>query len=557
MKIRRSLRKSALIGIAVALGTTLLTPAVAGAGGRHGGHGGHGGHGPAPRPGADLNLSFLGRYESGIFDEAAAEITAYDPDSRRIFVVSAVAGTVDVLDISDPSRPALAGRLPAPGANSVAIHDGLIAVAQQAPAKTDPGTVAFFRASDLTKTAEVTVGALPDALAFTPDGRRVVVANEGEPDSYCADGTDPEGSVSIITLTRHGRTGELKKARVRTAGFTAWNGREDALRAAGVRVYGPGASAAQDLEPEYAAVSADSRTAYVTLQENNAVAVVDLRRARVTAIRPLGLKDHSLTGNGLDASDRDGAVNITEQPVKGLYQPDSIAAFTGPGPGRKGRQYLITANEGDAREYDCYAEEERVRDLPLSPAAFPDAAALQADSALGRLTVTTTSPADEQGRYTELHALGGRSVSVLDSRGRLIWDSGDTLERLTAGQHPADFNANNDENGSFESRSDNKGPEPEGVVTGVVGGTPYAFVGLERISGIVAFDLSDPAAPRVAGYVSSRDFTGDAEAGTAGDLGPEGLTFIPAADSPTGRPMLAVGYEVSGTTALYEIDETD
>ncbi|WP_153427375.1 choice-of-anchor I family protein [Streptomyces alkaliphilus] len=560
----RRARTAVLLAGTLALGAGLLAPSAAGAAPKPGPK-------PAPEvPGGgdlDLDLNLIGRYVSGVYGESAAEITAWDPDTARLFVVSAVAGAVDVLDLSDPTDPRKVGELDAPGANSVAVHDGLVAVAREASPKTDPGTVAFFRASDLRPIREVRVGALPDALTFTPDGRRVVVANEGEPDSYCADGTDPEGTISVITIPNGTRTTTLNGVRVATADFRAWNGREDELRAAGVRIFGPGASAARDLEPEYVAVSGDSKTAWVTLQENNAITVVHLPSARVTDIVPLGLKDHSLPGNGLDASDRDNAINITEWPVMGMYQPDSIAAFAAPAtggeagkgkPGKGGKrggseEFLVIANEGDARDWGCYNEEVRVNALTLSPEVFPNAAELRNNANLGRLTVSVESPRDERGRVTELHVFGGRSVSVLDSEGRMVWDSGDHLERLTAELFPGDFNANNSGNDSFDTRSDNKGPEPEGVVVGTVDGTPYAFVGLERIGGVVVYDLTDPRAPRPAGYVNSRDFSGDAEAGTAGDLGPEGLTFIPAEESPNGRPLLVVAHEVSGTTTVYEI----
>ncbi|WP_052848698.1 choice-of-anchor I family protein [Streptomyces avicenniae] len=517
-------RRLAVLGTVAVLGATLVTPAAA--------HGRHHDDG--------LDLTLIGRYETGAFDEGAAEITAYDPRTERVFTINAERGTVDVLDISDPRRPRKVAELATPGANSVSVHGGLVAVAQEAADKTDRGTVSIFRARDGRLVDSQRVGSLPDMVTFTPDGRRLVVVNEGEPDSYCADGTDPEGSVSVVSLDRSGRvTG------TRTADFRAWNGREDRLRAEGIRIYGPGASAAQDFEPEYAAVSPDGDTAYVTLQENNALATVDLRRGRVTGVEALGTKDHSRRGQGLDASDEDGGAQISRRPVEGLYEPDAIAAFGG------GR-YLVTANEGDARDWDCYAEEVRVGDLELSPRAFPDAAYLQREDVLGRLTVTDTSPRDSQGRVTELHAMGGRSLSVRDTRGRLLWDSGDELERLIAERHPDDFNTDNTENDP-DSRSDAKGPEPEGVTVGTVRGTTYAFAGLERVGGVVAYDLSDPRDPELAGYVNSRDFSGDPESGTAGDLGPEGLTFISAQDSPNGRPLLVVGHETSGTTAIYQI----
>lgn len=507
------------------------------------------GHGDSH--GGKLDLTFLGRYESGKYDEGGAEITAYDSRTRRVFTINAQAGTVDILDIRNPAEPRRTGQLATPGANSVAVHGGLVAVAQQAAAKTDRGTVSFFRASDGRKLKEVRVGALPDMVTFTPKGDRVVVANEGEPDSYCPPGgeepagIDPVGSLSVVELDR-GRGGDLRGATVRTAGFEKWDRKKAELTRDRVLIYGPNASVSQDIEPEYVAVSEDGRSAWVTLQENNALALVDLRRAEVEKIVPLGKKDHSRPGNGLDASDKDG-VNIRTWPVKGLYKPDGIHAFTA-----RGGEYTVSANEGDARDWDCFAEEVRIKDVELNPKAFPDAAALQKDDALGRLNITSTSPRDSQGRVTELNSLGGRSISVRDERGRLVWDSGDDLEQLTAKAFPENFNTDHAENDP-DSRSDSKGPEPEGITTGTVRGTTYAFVGLERVGGIAAYDLSDPRRPKAAGYVNSRDFAGDPEAGTAGDLGPEGVLFVAAKDSPTGDALLVVGNEVSGTTAIYRV----
>lgn len=532
----------ALATVTVMAATTALLPSAL-ATGSHGG-------GPAHQ-GGKLDLTFLGRYESGKYDEGGAEITAYDSRTRRVFTINAQAGTVDILDIRNPAEPRKTGELATPGANSVSVHDGLVAVAQQAGVKTDRGTVSFFRASDGRKLKEVRVGALPDMVTFTPEGDRAVVANEGEPDSYCPPGgeepagVDPVGSISVIDLDR-GRDGDLRRATARTAGFEKWDRRKNELTRDGVLIYGPNASVSQDIEPEYVAVSKDGRTAWVTLQENNALALVDLRRAEVEKIVPLGEKDHSKRGNGLDASDKDG-VNIRTWPVKGLYKPDGIHAF-----GARGGEYTVSANEGDARDWDCFSEEVRVKDVELNPKAFPDAAALQKDDALGRLNITSTSPRDSQGRVTELNSLGGRSISVRDERGRLVWDSGDDLEQLTAKAFPENFNTDHAENAP-DSRSDNKGPEPEGITTGSVRGTTYAFVGLERPGGIAAYDLSDPRDPKAAGYVNSRDFAGDPEAGTAGDLGPEGVLFVPAKDSPTGDALLVVGNEVSGTTSIYRV----
>lgn len=420
-------------------------------------------------------------------------------------------------------------------------------MAIEADVKTDPGRVAFFD-GDGNELASIGVGALPDMLTFTPDGSRVVVANEGEPnDDYSI---DPEGSISIIDVERSGAGIELS---VRTADFRAYNegAPRHALLPDAVRVFGPGATVAQDLEPEYVVVSPDGRSAWAALQEANALAIVDLDTARVTAIVPLGFKAHSVAGNGFDASDRDGAVKIRNWPVKGMYMPDGMAVL-----GWQGQTYILTANEGDARDYDTYSEEARVKDLELDPSSFPDADALQADEALGRLTITTTlGDANGDGLYEEIYAFGARSFSIWSIRGDLVYDSGDEFEQVVASRYPDFFNADNEENGpdTFDNRSDNKGPEPEGVTVGLVDGVPYAFINLERTGGIMIYDLSDPSAATFAGYTNHRDFEADPESADALDLGPERSVFIAAEASPTGAPLLVVANEVSGTTSVFEV----
>jgi hypothetical protein len=393
-------------------------------------------------------------------------------------------------------------------------------------------------------------------LTFTPDGSKVVVANEGEPDHYCDDGKgDPEGSVSIIDLSAG-----AEAPTVATAGFEGFNDQIEELRTAGVRIFGPNATVAQDLEPEYVAVDADSTTAWVALQENNAFAIVDLDSATVTDLVPLGYKDHSMPGQGIDASNRDDAINIETWPVKGAYMPDGIDAYE-----HGNKTYLVTANEGDARDYDCYSEEARIADIELDPTVFPNAAELQEDENLGRLNTSLAAYRtgldldgdeyeDVTAPATELFAYGARSFSIFDAGGELVFDSGDDFEQITAALIPEDFNSNNDENGSFDARSDDKGPEPEGIEVAHVYSKTYAFIGLERVGGIMVYDITNPRNPKFVEYVTTRDFGGDAEAGTAGDLGPEGITFIAPADSPNGEALLVVGNEVSGTTTIFRID---
>ncbi|MEP3563202.1 MAG: choice-of-anchor I family protein [Marinobacter sp.] len=512
-----------------------------------------------------IELSVLGSYvpKGDVFDESAAEIIAHDPSGQRLFVVNAQAATVDVLDIRNPAEPALLDTIDASRegatANSVAVYGDLVAVAIEAKVKQAEGKVVFYNASDLSKVGEVTVGALPDMVTFTRDGQKVLVANEGEPsDDYT---TDPEGSVSVIDLSSG-----VANATVKTADFRAYNGREQELRESGIRVFGPGASAAQDFEPEYIAVSQDNTRAWVTLQENNAVAVLDIEAARIVDVLPLGFKDHRLLGNEMDASNKDGGINLQNWPVKGMYQPDAIASY-----GYNGKTYYVTANEGDSRDYDGFSEEFRVKDLQLGEAFGNEAQRkeLQDKANLGRLKVTSTmgvtngcEPAnsatdvEKDCVFGELYSYGARSFSIWNEQGQRVFDSGNDFERITANLIPEGFNATNDENG-VDDRSDDKGPEPEAVAVGEIQGQNYAFIGLERVGGIMVYNVTNPQSPQFVQYLNNRDLsvsTADVEAGKAGDLGPEGMAFIRAEDSPISQPILAVGNEVSGTTTLYRIN---
>ena len=925
----------------------------------------------------DLKIAAIGSVAAGTYDASAAEIAAHDPETQRVFVVNAELAQIDIVSIANPAKPAIVGSLDVKPfgavANSVAVHKGMIAVAVESAVKTDPGKVVFFDKS-LNLLAAVQVGALPDMLTFTPNGRFVVVANEGEPSNDYKQ--DPEGSVSVIEIRRKGKHGIAPV--VRTAGFGAFT---PANLPAGVRIFGPNATIPQDMEPEYITVSRNSNTAWVTCQENNAVAVIDIPTATVTKLIPLGSKDHAaiateislhtfdpaslpsigntaagqsiplggfsglhfegtdpatgrlkflthtdrgpnaeptgilrpfllpnfapelvrfeldpangalsltqrialqrsagvpltgrpnlstgpsassphndevpvdllgnvlsldplggdlegvvtdaagnfwmvdeyrpaiyqfgpdgvlierfvpqgagaaagqapgsfgsevlpsviaqrrqnrgfeaialdqgkiyafvqsplrnpaslsngtlngmrnvrivefnpatratrqflyvmdnpdlggtgntradkigdavsfgngeflvverdddkisvdaadkiekkvyrfnlagateitpLTGlyggktidqlspaelatagirpvakvlhtdlaaagydqvekvegltlidehtfavindndfgvaditvspdgsfvrnstpdpiqlglvtvglNGIDASNSDGKINIRQWPVKGLYMPDAIASFR-----VDDQDYLITANEGDAREYiykdpvtgnDVNALVESVRigssAVQLDPARFPFAATLKNNANLGRLNITNTmgrNPAT--GLYEELYAFGARSFTVWSANGDQLFDSGEELERITAAAFPANFNASNTSN-DFDSRSDDKGPEPEGVVVGKIKGRTYAFIGLERIGGVVVYDVSNPAAPSFVQYLNNRDFSQAPDSPLAGDLGPEGLLLIEAHESPNKKPLLVIANEVSGTTTVYEI----
>ncbi len=908
-----------------------------------------------------IKLTQIGKFDTGFFAQDAAEINAYDPISQRLFVINGATDSINVLDLRELTQPTALFDIDIAdfggGVNSVAVKNGLVATAIENNNPQEPGQVVFFDTNG-NFIGSVTVGALPDMVTFTPDGKKLLVANEGEPGEQ----TDPNGSISIVNLADG-----VENATVTTAEFTGFNGQEQALRSRGVRIF-PDKTFAEDAEPEYISVSPDGTKAFVTLQENNAVAVVDIAAGEVTEIQPLGVKDFSrglpkltqytfdlseevlgttptgqeillgglsglffekeadgklhfiatpdrgpngeptdtdgdgfnerpfplpdyqarlirftldrgtgeititnkifltredgttpitglpniqagesgtaytdeepvdlfgnplenapfgadmesivvapdgtfwlsdeyrpaiyhfdadgvlinrfipqgtavaageevgtfgtetlpavyaqrranrgfegmalntdngklyafiqspidnpdisnsqaneqglrsdqnsrnsqvlrilefdpvtgqptgeyiyflegssgvdkigdavyagdgkfyvierdsgtdpdskkfifevdLTGatniigtkissangidnalegktaddlaemgiqavnktkvlnlpsigylagdkpeglallpdgslavindndfglldqeipgdgsvpfnpnpvptvlgiiefnksNQIDASDRDEGINLQNQPVFGLYQPDSIATFT-----IGGETYYITANEGDARD-----EDERIANLQLDPNAFPNAEELQQEENLGRLEVSTIDgDLDGDGDYDQLFAYGGRSFSIWDSKGNLVFDSGDEFASITAEQVPQLFNSNGTVD-SFDSRSDSKGSEPEGVEIGVINGRTYAFIGLERVSGIMVYDVTNPADAQFVQYLNPLDEA----TGNAANIAPEGLTFINAEDSPNGNPLLIVSNEVSGTTTIYQID---
>jgi hypothetical protein len=512
-----------------------------------------------------ISLSKVGTIAAGpiadVFDEGAAEIPAYDPASKRAFVVNGLDDVVDVIDLSDPSSPTKIGELDVSSfgsPNSVDVSNGVVAVAstaivvhdgENADDPTKPGTVAFFDANGNALRAPIVTGGTPDMATFTNDGKWLLVANEGEPSSYGeADSVDLEGSVTVIDM----RSG-VAAATARTADFHAFDAKKTALQQAGVRIFGPGASVSQDLEPEYIATSTNSKTAWVTLQEANAIAELDIVGAWITSISPLGLKDHSLPNQGLDASDQDGPA-IAQRAVRGMYMPDAIAAFQ-----QNGKTFLVTANEGDVREWDGIKGPGTDTELARAGSLGSQLDA-PLPAGLNRLNVTTVpgragGDTDGNGKINVLMSFGTRSVSVWSANIKLLADTGDQLEQVTKATPGVAFNASNTNN-TVDNRSDDKGPEPEGVALGQIAGTWYAFVALERVGGIAVYDLSAPQSPSFVEWVPGRDYTQAVTSGFAGDLGPEGLVFVGTDDSPTGAPLLIVANEISGTTTIYEIERS-
>jgi hypothetical protein len=515
---------------------------------------------PAPARANNLSLSLVQSYQtatpfSGNNQINSAEIAAFDPTTKRLYVANSIGGKLEILNLANPTAIAAVASIDIKsygGLNSVAVRNGVVACALENSNPQQAGSVVFFDQNGVFQ-KQVTVGAMPDMITFSPDGRYVLTANEGEPNAAYT--TDPEGSVSVIDVS--GGIAGLTQANVTTATFTAYNSQAAALRAQGIRIYGGLAASpstvAQDLEPEYIAVSANSQTAYISLQENNAIAVLDLATKQITALRPVGYSDHRQPGRSIDASDRTTEVLMANWPIKGMRQPDAINLFE-----VNGTSYLLTANEGDSRDYSGFSEVVRLgaNGYVLDATAFPNAALLKNEAVLGRLNVTNKlGDTDGDGDFDEIYAFGGRSFSIYNAAtGAEVHDSGSLLERVTAADatYGAIFNASNSfgEAPTRKNRSDDKGPEPEGVTTGRIGNNLYAFVSLERVGGVMVFNINDPAAPVLEAYANNRNLTG---ATTTGDLGPEGIVFISAADSPSGQPLLLLANEVSSTIAVYSI----
>lgn len=471
---------------------------------------------------------------------AGAEISAYDAATQRVFT-SSNAG-LRIVDLSDPANPRLIDTVTFAFSNdvsSVAVHNGLIAVAVISPNRTDPGKV-FLLDADGNVLQEYTVGSVPDMVIFSPDGTRLLVANEGEATFASAVGggapyVNPVGSISVINLA----TGT-----VQTAGFEAFDAA--ALIAEGVRLFvnSPdyaGTTVAQDLEPEYIAIAPDGLSAMVTLQEANAVAILDLSgpTPTVTNIVSLGLK--SWLGLEFDGSDRDGPGNTqkiafqTDQNIFGMYMPDAIASYA-----VGGQTYYVLANEGDDRN-DFVSETTTVGNASyvIDTADYPNAATLKTNVEIGRLAVPRLAGVngdnDGDGKVDQILTYGGRSFSIRDSAGNLVFDSGDQIDTFVAQYFPGLFD---------DGRSDNKGSEPEGVTIASFDGRTYAFIALEQFNSTIVFDITDPAAPRIATFLAN-----------SGDVAPEQGIFISAADSATGKPLFLVSNEGSNTLTVYQLSE--
>jgi hypothetical protein len=477
---------------------------------------------------------FAARQESTTFSEisslaiggglGAAEISTFDPETKKLFVVNNSAGNnrIEVVDLSNPASPVVTGNINIAIygglVNSVSVSNGKLAAAIEAIPKTNNGKVVVFNTTTHDAIAVVTVGALPDMITFTPDGNFILTANEGEPNEPYT--IDPLGTVSIIDVNNN--------YAVTTLDFSKFASRAAELKTKGFRLFGKNASFEQDIEPEYIAVSSNSNTAWVTLQENNGIAKIDLSTTTITDIFPLGFKDYNNPMNTIDPSDQDGGINFGAWPVKGMYLPDAIAVNS-----HNGVPFIYSANEGDAREYAGLTpvEQRRVNhaSVILDPVAFPNAAALKTNAQLGRLNITTTlGDTDGDGDYDELYSYGTRSFSIWNGlTGQLVYDSKNqiNLKANELGKYP-------------DGRSDDKGCEPEGITIGRVGNNNLLFVGLERANAVTIYDITNPTKPVFSQWLNT-------------GVGPEGVLFISADKSPNGKSLFIASSETDGFIKVY------
>ncbi|MCY0970014.1 choice-of-anchor I family protein [Chryseobacterium wangxinyae] len=503
----------------------------------------------APVASNQIQLNYIGSFDPSGNSTSSTEIVVHDAATQRLFTISSLTDVFDIINFSNPTTPTViqtVNMTPYGGITSIAVKNGIIAVAS--PNGTNPqgnGSVVFFDINGVFL-KQLNVGVLPDMITFSPDGTKVMTANEGEPnDAYTV---DPEGSISIIdvpTLTVAGIQA-LTQTNVTTLGFTQFNGMEATLATTGGRKVKSTSTLAQDLEPEYIAISPDSQKAWVSCQENNAIIEVNLSTKALTGIWGLGKKDMSLPGNGFDASDNNGEVLIANWPVKAYYNPDAMASYK-----IGNTNYLVTANEGDEKDLGGFSERTTVgaAGYTLDSTVFPNASILKASHNLGRFRVTNVNGnTDGDTDFEEIHALGARSFSIFNTDTKqLVYDSGDQFERHVAANHPLIFNADNEANGA-KARSRAKGPEPEGVTLGTINGQTFAFITLERTGGVMVYNVTDPNNVTFTDYKHSRSTSA-----FGGDNGPEGITFIPAANMTNGKAYVIVANEISGTLSMYEV----
>lgn len=500
--------------------------------------------------------------------ELGAEIPTYHAGTQRIFATNAVRNTIDVYSISNPENPRLVRRVSmasfGDGMTSVAAGKDVVVVSvtNDTEYQSDGtpivanGVLVVLNPKSGKVISSVDIGGVePDAVTFTPDGKTALVAIEGEPSCAIDNGftpwdestdysyaVDPAGLVSIIDV-RWPKQPRVRIVDFRNLGFD--------IETRDIALSDIATNPALDLEPEYI-VAVNSRFAFVTIQEANAIAKIDLRQAEVVDIFSAGYTDRGVVE--FDPSDRDtGLGPRTYENVFGARQPDTIAGFA-----VGSNLYFATANEGDAREWSCLEDDVRGATLTGDPTVFPNWNDLNDNDELGRLKVDPNlGDIDGDGDYDQIFARGGRSVTIFRN-GEEIYDSGSLLETIQVALFgTANINGQHELDGDIaeyaaQSRSDDKGAEPEGIAIGMIGTKRVLILGLERMSALVLFDITNPANPIMEEWKQMMPVA-NTHISEATAWSPEGIVFIPANQSPNGKPLVITSYELSGSLTIHQI----
>ncbi len=511
---------------------------------------------------AKLNAQSAGPFQLGkvltplsTISMKTAEISDFMPGKNKLFVVGD-AKVVEVVDLSNPGMPKKIAEKEIPGnASSVTVHGDLVAVSMLEDEEWKDGQVQVMRYTDSLEVVGLyRVCSQPDMIKFTPDGKNLLVACEGSPSTDFSE--DPEGGIAVLTVAKADDAELWKGAELTVVRFDKLD--TNSLKKAGVRA--PGVQGfVKSLEPEYITVSEDSRWAWVSLQENNAIAKLDVKAKKITKVFPLGYVDYS-SGATIDAVSN-GLIEMKNYPLRGLRQPDGIASFA-----IGDKYYVLTANEGaPVNDYKAWTDVTTPLMLAeqgrLDPSVFTD-------SLLNELKDLSVSNLEHcnAGRRTHvaekcpyMYTFGSRSMSIFDGEtGRLVWDTYDMFERILAKIAPEYFNWNAKKGKvKMDKRSGDKGCEPENVTVGEVGYKRYAFVGLERTSGIMVVDVTEAETPRYLKAPKPEEYKGPKVVDyylDPLDRGPEGILFIPADKSPlANQALLIVGYEYSKTLTIYMV----
>lgn len=497
----------------------------------------------------ELSSYSVGRTDD---DGGVAEIVTYNKDDKIFYVVSGVTQSIDLVKINSDGSTERKKRIEigeiledkninAGDMTSVSYSDEkkLLAVAvQDEDYKNNGHIVILDKEGNYKESFEC--GVQPDMVTFTKDGKYIISADEGEPREGYVNGIDPKGSVTIIDVENK----STNKVEFNINRVEALNN--------GVLLK-KDSNPAEDLEPEYIAVSDDNKTAFISLQENNAIASIDIESGDINYVKGLGFIDHSLEGNEIDAvrgKGKNAKIDIKNDNFLGTPMPDGIAFLS-----KNGKDYILTANEGDAREWG----KKKNKYENTKSKKFDE----KADKKTEYLDNDKTDGLDEN----KIYLLGGRSFSIYDASNLAkVYNSGSDFERITARIFPDFFNTSNDEDkgpDKLDARSNKKGPEAENITVLNIKDKTYAIVGLERISGIMIYDITDPSNPVYKDYFNNRIFIKSVNDGEEvglekrGNIGPEGLCAIEAKDSPTGKPLALVANEVSGTVQVIEFNYSE